>query len=246
MTALALTETTTDHLPTLVDRAAQHLASAKTAAEVLEARELARGAFEAGRIAERLAKAKGAHDEIVSAVYRAQAEALVIEAHAKSRLADEYDAARKRGDVAGEGRPKTIQGEDSLPTAAALGINSREIHEGREIAAALEADPEAGRRALAKSFAGHEAPTRAALRQEFRAITSGGTHVVSRRDRPEPDSKEGKTAAAVIAASREIANKLDVLDLDGVADALERISGGIATIRHAHTSLGQLLEVCDG
>jgi hypothetical protein len=39
-------------------------------------------------------------DVLIAAVYRAQADALVIEAQAKRRLADEYDAAQARGEVA--------------------------------------------------------------------------------------------------------------------------------------------------
>jgi hypothetical protein len=43
------------------------------------------------------------HDELIAAVFRAQADALTIEAQAKRRLADEYDAAQERGDVARQG-----------------------------------------------------------------------------------------------------------------------------------------------
>ena len=43
------------------------------------------------------ARKPAAHDDVLGAVYRAQADALMIEARAKMRLADEYDAAQERG-----------------------------------------------------------------------------------------------------------------------------------------------------
>jgi hypothetical protein len=85
-TAIALTA--------LIDRASKALAGARSAAEVLEARDMASVAYDAARKAVRLGKAKRAHDEVIAAAYRAQADALEIEAQAKRRLADEYDAAQ--------------------------------------------------------------------------------------------------------------------------------------------------------
>lgn len=45
-------------LPTLIDRATAALTSARTSAEVLEARDLARVAYDAAKSAARMAKAK--------------------------------------------------------------------------------------------------------------------------------------------------------------------------------------------
>lgn len=86
-------------LPALVRSAATKLAAAETSAEVLDARDEAKIAYDAAKIAGRMAKAKQAHDEVITAVYRAQADALEIESLAKRRLADEYDAAQERGEV---------------------------------------------------------------------------------------------------------------------------------------------------
>lgn len=85
-------------LPALVRSAATKLAAAETSAEVLDARRAASIAYDAAKLAGRMAKAKQAHDEVISAVYRAQADALEIESMAKRRLADEYDAAQARGE----------------------------------------------------------------------------------------------------------------------------------------------------
>jgi hypothetical protein len=81
-------------LPALVRSAAQKLASAETSAEVLDAKEAATAAYDMAKVAGRLARAKQAHDELITAVYRAQADALDIECAAKRRLAVEYDAAQ--------------------------------------------------------------------------------------------------------------------------------------------------------
>ena len=45
---------------------------------------------------------------------------------AKRRLADEYDAARDRGEVAGQGKPCKPEG---FTTAADIGLSHKEIHE---------------------------------------------------------------------------------------------------------------------
>ena len=156
-------------LPQLVDHAAAALANARTAAEVLEACELASFAYDTAKRAARLAKAQQAHDDLVSAAHRAQADALEIEAQAKRRLAAEYDAAQERGEVQADGRPKTVpDGNGFLPapaTAADLGISRKDIHDARLIRDAEEADPGIIRRTLDEQLAEGKAPTRAAVRR---------------------------------------------------------------------------------
>lgn len=88
-----------DYLPTMLRNAAQKLAAAETAAEVLEARAAATELYDEAKKAARLAKAKGAHDTVITTIYRVQADGLEIEAAAKRRLADEYDAAQAAGEV---------------------------------------------------------------------------------------------------------------------------------------------------
>src|SRR5581483_8766233 len=87
-------------LPKLIDRASQALLGAKSSAEILEARDIANIAYHTAKATARIAKARDAHDNVVAAAHRAQADALEIEALAKRRLADEYDSAQKRGEVA--------------------------------------------------------------------------------------------------------------------------------------------------
>jgi hypothetical protein len=139
-------------LPSLLYRAATTLAGARTAAEVLEAREMATLAFDASKRTARLMRAKGAHEELVQVAYRMQADALEIEAAAKRRLADEYDAAQARGEVARHGGTRGNQ-HAKVPdrndaTTADLGLTRKQVHEARQVRDAEAAEPGLVRRAL--------------------------------------------------------------------------------------------------
>lgn len=149
-------------LPGLVQRAASQLASATSAAEVLEARDMAGVAYTAAKSAARLAKAKGAHDELVAKAHHAQADALEIEAMAKRRLAEEYDAAQLRGEVRTVGN---VPEQNNTPTAADVGLSRKEIHEARQIRDAEETYPGIVRRTLDAALDAGEEPTKAAVRR---------------------------------------------------------------------------------
>lgn len=164
MTELVPIPTAAPDLPSLIDRAASMLAGAKTAAEVLEAREFAGLAYDAAKRASRLHRAKSAHDDLIAAAHRAQADALEIEAAAKRRLADEYDAAQARGEVMG--RARSCVGDDNAPaTAADLGLRRDQIHDARLLRDAEAADPGIVRRTLDAKLERGEEPTRSAVRR---------------------------------------------------------------------------------
>lgn len=186
MNALTITNLDTSSLPRLIDRAAAMLAGAKTAAEVLEAREAAGLAYDVARRAARLKTAKAAHDELIAAAHRAQADALEIEAAAKRRLADEYDAAQTRGEVAGHGGGRNFKVDDhnletnpgnhnrigdgsAIATLADLGLRRDQIHDARLIRDAETADPGIVRRTLDERLERGEEPTRAAIRRAAEA-----------------------------------------------------------------------------
>jgi len=153
-------------LPALVDRAASTLAGARTAAEVLDARDMAAAAYDAAKSAARFAKAKNAHDELLSKVHRAQADALEIEAAAKRRLADEYDAAQERGEVATAGkRSQPERLTEAPPSAADLGLSRKDIHEARIIRDAEKADPGIIKRTIEDAISRKEEPTKAIIRR---------------------------------------------------------------------------------
>ena len=103
------------------------------------------GAKPAGRIA----KAKYAHDKVITAVYCAQADALEIESLAKRRLADEYDAGQARGEVRSRADNQHASSErEEAVGAADIGLTHKEIHEARAARDAKAADPGITRRAL--------------------------------------------------------------------------------------------------
>jgi hypothetical protein len=112
-------------LPVLIDRAARALANARTSAEILEARDGAAFAYGAAKASVRLAAAKGAHDHLIAAAHRARADALEIVAKAKRRLADEYDIAQKRDEVA-KGRPKSIPNGNTFATLTDTDVSAGE------------------------------------------------------------------------------------------------------------------------
>lgn len=162
-----------NNLPALIRRAADQLVSATNAAEILEARDMASVAYDASKKAARLAKAKGAHDELLAKAHRAQADALEIEAAAKRRLADEYDAAQDRGEIS-TGRPKSLPDGNTSATVADVGLTSKEIFESRQIRDAEVAEPGIARRALDARLAQGLEPTKAALREAVIEVARQG------------------------------------------------------------------------
>ncbi len=165
--AVAANDNVAAGLPALVRRAADQLASATTAAEVLEAKASAGLAYDAAKAAARFAKAKGAYDDVIGAVYRAQADALEIEATAKRRLADEYDAAQERGDIrkANQGRVSDLYLQ--APSAPDIGLSHYDVYEARKIRDLESEDPGTIAGAIENILArGHE-PTKAALGREI-------------------------------------------------------------------------------
>lgn len=174
-------------LPVLIDRAAAILSGARGAAEVLEARDMASFAGDVAKKQARLLKAKSAADDLIKAAYRVQADALDIEAQAKRRLADEYDAAQEDGEAARQGRPKKrseaetfFHPGDGQRAAERLckelfgepanlrdipGLTKQEIHEARIIRDAEEAEPGVVRRTLDDALNAGEEPTKAKVRR---------------------------------------------------------------------------------
>lgn len=167
MGAAEVIEFQTATLPILIDRASRALLDAKSSAEVLEARDMARAAYDAAKSAGRIEKARRAHDEILAAVHRAQGEALLVEGRAKIRLAEEYEAAQERGEVAsnGDNLPR-IPDRNSKATAAEIGINPKDIHEGRKLRDAEKASPGKAERVIKEIVARGEEPTRAKVQRE--------------------------------------------------------------------------------
>jgi phage N-6-adenine-methyltransferase len=151
-------------LPSLIDRASAVLAGARNSAEILEAKEIASFAYDIAKRSARLQKAKNAHDELVSATHRAQADALEIEALAKRKLADEYDAAQERGEVQKHGgQGKRDVPDENIPTVEDIGLTRKDIYEARQIRDAEVEQPGIVRETLDKLLEQGQEPTRAAV-----------------------------------------------------------------------------------
>ncbi len=112
----------------------------------------------------RAARAREAHAAILAGVHRAQADALLIEAGAKVRLADEYDAAQARGEVRTR-RDNQHVPDRNKPRVADLGLSRKDIHDARKVRDAEAADPGAAARMLGAMVKSLEEPSRAALRR---------------------------------------------------------------------------------
>jgi hypothetical protein len=156
-------------LPAMIDRAAKALTDARTHGEVLEAQHIAGAAYDVAKRLGRIARAKDAHDNLIAQVYRAQAGALAIEARAKARLADEYDAAQERGEVAGHGggRVSNVPDRNNAATVEDLGLSHKHIHDARHVRDCEAADPGVFERtAFGMADAGIE-PTKARVNAEI-------------------------------------------------------------------------------
>lgn len=164
--AAEVIEFQTATLPILIDRASRALLDARSSAEVLEARDMARAAYDAAKLGGRYAKAQKAHDEILVAVSRAKADALDIEARAIRRLADEYDAAKERGELASVGKPVIVPDGNNKATTAEVGIDRKEMHHARKLRDAEKASPGKTKAVIEGMIARGEEPTRAKVHRE--------------------------------------------------------------------------------
>jgi hypothetical protein len=166
-------------LPALIDRAALALTNARSSAEVLEARDMANFAYHVAKTTARLLRAKQAHDDLVSAAYLVQGDALLIENQAKIRLVDEYDAAKKAGKVAPQGqRTDLLPEEKKVPTVSDLGLSHKDIHEARQIRDAEQAHPGVVREVINEKVRSGSDLNKAAVREAVRERLSS--------DRPTP------------------------------------------------------------
>lgn len=95
-------------------------------------------------------------------VHRSQAHALAIRARAEMRLAEEYDAAQERGEVASRGGERSGREHSPLaPSADDLGIARKDIHEARKLRDAEAAEPGIVQRTIDDMVESGEEPTSA-------------------------------------------------------------------------------------
>jgi hypothetical protein len=135
--------------------------------DVAAARMLAAGVYEQAKAGAAFAARFGAAERLVAKARRLQGDALLIEARAKVRLADEYDAAQATGEVAKHGgdRKTKIPGEKLDPaTTQEIGLSPKEVHEARRLRDAELRTPGIVERAIAARLAAGLEPSRANLR----------------------------------------------------------------------------------
>jgi hypothetical protein len=242
-----------ESIPALIDRAARDLMNARDAGEVLEARDKASFAYDAAKKAARLARAKQAHDDLIIAAHRAQARALEIESQAKMRLADEYDAAQERGEVARRGqRNDFLDVSEKVPTAPDLGLRHDQIHEARQIRDAESANPGLIKQTLQERLDAGEEPTKAHLRD---VVTKAAIEALSgRRLQPRTSNKNPihepdpafDAIAGVSGSCRRIMEFVAQFGpekiLDGCVDDAMR-ARSIAEIRECRDVLNRVLEL---
>lgn len=186
MSALTVMEDLSD-LPALVDHARTALANARSAAEVLQAKELAGHAYDRAKRVGRFARAKAAHDDLIKAAHEVQGDAAEIEHGAIARLAEEYSTAQERGEVhsATSGARKGVSDGNAISpvSTADIGISRKTIHDGRLVQAAEEAQPGIVHRTVKDLVERGEEPTKAAI---GRAVAEAAGRPAASKPKPEP------------------------------------------------------------
>jgi hypothetical protein len=240
-------------LPTLVRQAANQLASATDAATVLSARHVAGKAYDEAKRLASFAKSQKAHRDIITKVHRAQADALEIEKMADVRLADEYDAAQDRREIAQSGTRTDLvpKGNEVKPTTADLGLSRKTIYEARQTRAAEKADPGIVRRTLDAKLEAGEEPTKAALReavihvatQGLKAKTGGGSN---RNPHYKPPTEAAEAWTHLYGACRALAEwgtaERMLLARAGLAERTDNQASNIGALKTCASTLIDFLK----
>lgn len=145
-------------LPALIEQAINALAAAKSAAEVLTARELAASAYE---VAARIARLKRAGQELIDRARHIQATALEIETQAQMRLAAEYADGQARGEIGTRGRNRHV----GKLSAEDVGLAKHELYRAKLIKDAEAREPGIVHRILADALAAGHEPNKVILRR---------------------------------------------------------------------------------
>lgn len=146
-------------LPDLIDKARRLF----SAGDIKRARMLAAAAGAQAKAQADVAKRFGAAGELVAKARRLQGDALLIEARASIRIADEYDAAQAKGEAAKQGRPKKVSDGDHF-TLEEAGLTKQEVADARKLRDAEAGEPGIVERAIAARLAQGLEPTRRSLR----------------------------------------------------------------------------------
>lgn len=198
-------------LPALLARASMTLAGARSAAEVLEAKEAAGIAYDVARRAERLARAKQAHDDLIGAIHRVKADALKIEYQAQQRIADEYDAAQERGEVGRAGTRNDlvpVRNEVRPARPEDLGLTRKQVYKARIVRDAERASPGSVNAAVDVQVEAGVSPTRATAAKLISAGDASAVRAAYKELQAEAAARKRETRAE---RERETAAKISAL-----------------------------------
>jgi len=148
-----MSENEVANLPALIDRACSRLASARTSAEVLEAKAIAEMALHYARI--------------TKAANETHADCLRMIVRAEMRMADEIDAGQERGEIARVGNPH----DSNSPTLGELNIPSQRVSEWRET---RDAGQEVVEQAIQGALAEGRPPTKSDIAAHVRGTFGTG------------------------------------------------------------------------
>lgn len=157
-------------LPLRIEQATTKLAQATTLRDVLDVLNQMQITYIAAKSAAQLIKARNEHDDALISCRRAQTDALLIELRAAIRIADEYDNAQKRGEVASRGgtgsnQYANIPKENICSTIAELGIAPKQIVAARLVRDAERVRPGAIEHMLEQTLQDGRAATRADVKR---------------------------------------------------------------------------------
>jgi hypothetical protein len=197
-------------LPSLIEQAMAALNNATTAAEVLDARDQAKVAYDAAKSAARFAKAKSAHATILAMCHRMQADALTIEARAQTRLADEYTRAQDRGEVQQHGgQGKRDIPDQNIPLVTDIGLTSKEVYEARQVRDAENIEPGIVKKTVEARLDAGEEPTRADVKRAVkRAATPTGKPTPPPKPSQQPELKKKPLYCSFCGKSQHEVRKL--------------------------------------
>nr|WP_245363551.1 hypothetical protein [Neorhizobium galegae] len=123
---------------------------------------LSSGTYDQAKAAASYASRIRAGEALIGKARRLQADALLIESHAKIALADQVDEAQAAGMVAAPGRPKKVSDENLLYLDD-IGLSKKQLHDARQLRDAEASEPGIVERAIeARIEAGLE-PSRRGL-----------------------------------------------------------------------------------
>lgn len=165
--------------------------------DVMAARILAAGAYDQAKAAAGFAERVNAAERLVDKARRLQGEALLIEARAKVRIADEYDAAQERGEVRKPGqRGKAVAADDSFSAARAeeVGLSRQEIYDARKLRDAERDQPGIVERAINARLEARLEPSKASLRAAI------GTRTATNEERGDNLYETGGEAVSTLLA----------------------------------------------